>query len=50
MPRFRALRVVIAIVAVLGISARSVAAQENYPEKTNHVLIGFLAGASTDIL
>lgn len=50
MPGFQTLRVVIVVAAVLGISARSVAAQENYPDKTIHVLLGFLAGASSDIL
>lgn len=50
MPRFGALRAVVFIATVLGFWAHSVAAQENYPDRTIHVLLGFLPGTSSDIL
>jgi tripartite-type tricarboxylate transporter receptor subunit TctC len=50
MARLRFSFMVIGIAALLGGLASPVSAQQNYPDKTIHVLLGFLPGTSSDIL
>jgi tripartite-type tricarboxylate transporter receptor subunit TctC len=50
MPHLRLPRVVVAGAIFLGAFSGAASAQNTYPDKTIHVQLGFLAGASSDIL